>query len=185
MFDRLLGRLFARRRDSGAPRDLYVAVVARAREPVFYRDLGVPDTLDGRFDMIALHVFLVMHRLKGQGPEAETLARHLLELMVDGMDEALREMGVGDMGIGRRVKAMVNGVNGRLQAYDAALGAPEPGALEVALDNNVYGTVRDVPPAHLAALADYIRREAAALAARPLDELLAGRVAFLPVDHSD
>jgi len=175
----VLDRLFGRRRPPGAA-DFYAAVVAQAREPAFYRDLAVPDTLDGRFDLLVLHVILVMHRLKGQGAEAEEWSRALYETMITDFDRSLREMGVGDTGIAKRVKAMVRGAHGRLLAYDAALAAPDDSALEVALDNNVYGTVRDVPPDALRAMAAYVRRLVADLAAQPLADLLAGRIRFLP-----
>jgi len=179
-------RLFGRQRPPRADAEFYAAVVAQAREPAFYRDLAVPDTLDGRFDLLVLHVILVMHRLKGQGAEAEDWSRALYEAMITDFDRSLREMGVGDTGIAKRVKTMVRGAHGRLLAYDAALAAPDDSALEVALDNNVYGTVRDVPPEALAAMAAYVRRLAADLAEQPLADLLAGRIRFVaPVAGPD
>lgn len=181
MFDRLFGRLFGRSRESQAAADLYARILAQARRPEFYGDaegaLGVPDTLDGRFDMVALHLFLVMHRLKGQGEAADARSRRLFEVVTNDFERSLRELGVGDQGIARRVTAMVGGVKGRLTAYDAAI-ALDDRALEVALDNNLYGTVPEPDPRHLAAMAAYVRRSAAALAAQPLEPLLAGDVDF-------
>ena len=173
-------RLFSRRRDARRIVEFYGAVVAQARREEFYRDFSVPDTIDGRFDMVALHVFLTMHRLKGEGPEAATWARRLYETMVADFDRSLREMGVGDSGIGRRVTAMVRGVDGRLQAYGAAIADADDRALEVALDNNLYGTVRDVDPAVLAAMAGYVRRQVGALAEQALTDILAGTIRFVP-----
>lgn len=179
------GRFFGQGRPPGAV-DFYAAVLAQARAPAFYRDLAVPDTLDGRFDLLVLHVILVMHRLKGQGTEAEEWSRTLYETMITDFDRSLREMGVGDTGIARRVKTMVRGAHGRLLAYDAALAAEDDSALEVALDNNVYGTVRDVPPEALRAMAAYVRRLVAALAAQPVADLLAGRIRFVaPAANAD
>lgn len=174
----LLDRLFGRKRDDRAGLTLYNAVVAQARLPVFYRDLGVPDTLDGRFDLVALHAFLIMRRLKGAGPEAESLSRRLYEMMVDDFDRSLREMGIGDTGVGKRVKAMVRAVQGRLHAYDRALDHADPAHLDAALDNNLYGTVREAEPAWRAAVAAYLRRQAEALALQPLAEVMAGHVRF-------
>lgn len=178
MFD----RLFRRRRDPRAATEFFVKIVGQARDPVFYRDLGVPDTLDGRFDMVVLHVFLVMHRLKGQGAAAADWSRQLYETMIDNFEKSLMEQGVGDSGISRRVKTMARGMAGRIQAYDQALA---PGAdrelLEVALDNNVYGTVPDTDRAHLAALTAYVRRQVAALAEQPLESFIAGNVDFAPI----
>lgn len=175
----MLDRLFRRRRDTRAAAEFFVKIVAQARNPAFYRDLGVPDTLDGRFDMVVLHVFLVMRRLKGQGTEAMERSRLLYETMIDNFEKSLMEQGVGDSGISRRVKTMARGMAGRIQAYDRALadGADER-LLEVALDNNVYGTAPDTNPDWLAAMTAYVRREVAGLDAQPLESLLAGEVRF-------
>lgn len=175
MFDRLFGRLFGRSHETRAAADLYARIVAQARRPEFYGALGVPDTLDGRFDMVALHLFLVMHRLKRQGAAADARSHRLFEVVTADFERSLREMGVGDQGIARRVTAMVGGARGRLTAYDAAI-AQDDRALEVALDNNVYGTVAEPDPRALAALAGYVRRSVAGLAAQPLDTLLAGEI---------
>ncbi len=174
----MLDRLFRRRREALAVAEFFVTIVDQARHPAFYRDLGVPDTLDGRFDMVVLHVFLVMRRLKGQGPAAAERSRRLYEAMIDNFEKSLMEMGVGDTGIGRRIKTMARGMAGRIQVYDRALAESDDRALEVALDNNLYGTVPDVDPAHLAALVGYVRREAAGLEAQALERLLAGEIRF-------
>jgi cytochrome b pre-mRNA-processing protein 3 len=158
-------------------RDLYERVVAQARRPAFYADFGVPDTLDGRFEMIGLHLFLVLYRLKGE-PTAAELSRAVVETMVLDMDRSLREMGAGDLGVGRRVKAMARGLYGRIAAYEAGLDGPDA-MLEAALGRNLYGTVAPAP-AHLAAVAGYMRAQAAALAGQDLAMLLAGEVAFGP-----
>lgn len=182
MFERLFGRLFGRSSDATAAADLYGRIVAQARRPEFYGELGVPDTLDGRFDMVALHLFLVMHRLKGQGEAADARSRRLFEVVTADFERSLRELGVGDQGIARRVTAMVGGVKGRLTAYDAAIAADDPDidgdALEVALDNNLYGTVPEPDRRGLAAMVGYVRREVANLAAQPLESLLAGNIVF-------
>ncbi len=189
MSDSLLGRLLgglsgrlSGDRNAQAVAGLFTAIVTQARAPAFYRDLGVPDTLDGRFDLVALHCFLVMHRLKGRGAAAAALSKRLYEVMVDDFETSLMEMGVGDSGIGRRVKTMARGMAGRIRAYDEALAEDPAGGgdrrLEVALDNNVYGTVEGISPAALAVLAAYVRTSAAALEAQELEALLAGDARF-------
>ena len=110
---------------------LYAAVVARAREPVFFARFAVPDTLDGRFDLVALHAWLVLERLKEDAP----LSQALVDTIFVGFDEALRELGAGDIGMGRRVKKLADAFYGRLQAYGAA--ADEAG-LAAALVRNLY-----------------------------------------------
>jgi cytochrome b pre-mRNA-processing protein 3 len=172
--------MFRRRPYEQQGRSLYSAVVAQARHREFYADLGIPDTMDGRFDMIVLHAFLVMERLKGQGEEAEGVARALVEALFDDMDASLRELGVADLGVGRRVKQMMDGLYGRFDAYRAAVAADDGGhALRVALDNNLFGTV-ETSPARLEAMAGYLRREVLAMSGRPVGALTAGTVGFGP-----
>ncbi|MCA3254560.1 MAG: ubiquinol-cytochrome C chaperone [Alphaproteobacteria bacterium] len=152
--------------------DLYHAVVARARDPLWYTAGAVPDTVDGRFDMVALITSLVLIRLERETDPAHTVA--LTERFVDDMDGSLRELGVGDMTIGKHVGRTVSALGGRLGAYRSALaGEVEP--LSAALARNLY---RGAPPsaealewtaAQAQALAD-------ALADWPADALLAGRL---------
>src|SRR5215472_7337773 len=159
---------------------LYAAVVAQAREPRFFSTLGVPDTLDGRFESVVLHIFLVAQRLKSEPSKAAAgLSRALLESFVTDMDRSLREMGAADLGVGRRVTAMAEGLYGRLRAYEAALEESGDAALEAALRRNLYGTVDTPDEAALTAVCRYVRRQHAALASQTIAALQAGRVAFL------
>lgn len=162
---------------------LYNVLVAQARQPVFFTSGQVPDTIDGRFDMIALHAFLVMYRLKDKGDAAKSLSQALFDEMFFDMDRALREMGVGDVGIGRRVRAMGKAFMGRVEVYDAALKGL-PGDLEAALGRNVYRGA-EVPQTVLARMAEYMRDQAQALAAQPLEALLAGDITFSPMLNED
>lgn len=168
--------LFAFDTGSAASQQLYIALVAQARQSFFYSRLGVPDTLDGRFDLLALHLFLILHRLKRENsPEIARLRRELMEACLRDMDRNLREMGVGDTGVGRRVKTMNDGLFGRIHAYDAALApAAAAGMLEAALQRNVYAQAGEVNAAAIAALADYARRSTALLDAFPAEQFLAG-----------
>src|SRR5687767_4178845 len=114
--------------------ELYAAAVAQARRPEFYASLGVPDTIDGRFELVALHTFLVLRRLKGQGQAAEA-GQALVDLFIQDMDASLRELGAGDLGVGRKVKAMAQAFYGRIAAYDSGL-AGSAATLEAALRRN-------------------------------------------------
>lgn len=177
MLDRLFRRARPDRRIAGA---FYATLVAQARRPEFYEVCGVPDTVDGRFDLIALHAFLVMYRLKGQGEAAEAFAQNLFDQMFADMDVCLREMGVGDLGVGKRVKAMVRAFYGRIHAYQQGLDVPgDDHRLCVALDNNLYGTVT-VAPERIDRMATYLRRAVADLAAQPVERLVAGEGRFGP-----
>jgi cytochrome b pre-mRNA-processing protein 3 len=174
----VLARWLGRRPDPRGVATLYLQLVERSRAPVFFTTCGVPDTVDGRFDMIILHAFLLFHRLKGAGPEATQLSQALFDHLMGDMDVNLRELGVSDMGIGRKIKRMAKAFYGRVGAYDRALGEAG-GALEEALGRNLY---RTLPPPEPGArlMADYVRDAAAALAATPTAELLAGRLPMLP-----
>jgi cytochrome b pre-mRNA-processing protein 3 len=176
----LLKGLFRSRPADRVGEALFAAILHQARRPEFYEYGGVPDTLDGRFDMIALHVFLVMRRLKGQGDRAEAAARGLVEALFADLDASLREMGVGDLAVGKRIRSMMDGLYGRFDAYDAGLAeVPAGRRLRVALDNNLFGTVH-VSPEVLERMAAYVRREADALARMPVGPLLAGDLRFGP-----
>ena len=162
-----------RRRDSAVA--LYDIIVAQSRMPGFYLHCGVPDTVDGRFDMIALHAFIVLRRLKDRHRDT---AQELLEAMFDDMDRSLREMGAGDLGVGRRVKTMAKALYGRIAAYDAALDG-DAEALAEALRRNLYGTVDPDPdPAGVAAMAAYVRAEAASLERQSAETIAGGSVTF-------
>lgn len=155
---------------------LYGRLVEQARQPTFFLDWGVPDTLDGRFEVLALHAFLVLNRLKADHAATAGFAQDLFDTMFADMDRGLRELGASDLGVGRHVKAMARGLYGRIVAYERGLTGGDS-LLEEALLRNFYGG-RTASDAELAAVAGYVRRQAAALAAQPAGALLAGEVSF-------
>jgi len=116
-----------------AAESLAAEILARARAPVFFRDVGVADSFDGRFDMVALHGWLVMERLQKQG--ARVVSQALVNALFDGFEDALREQGAGDIGLGRRMKKIADAFYGRLKAYGEAA---EAGTIPDALLRNVY-----------------------------------------------
>ena len=168
--------LFHPSRHAEAGHGLYRALVAQARRTDFYLACGVPDTVDGRFDMIALHAALLLRRLKRDGETTAQLSQAVFDAMFADMDQNLREMGVGDLVVGKRVKDMVKMFYGRLSAYEAGL-AEDNGVLAHALRRNLFrkGEPR---PRDVAAMAGYLRREAASLDGQPAGQLLAGEVSF-------
>jgi cytochrome b pre-mRNA-processing protein 3 len=175
---------FRRPIEEAMAEQLYRIIVEQARQPVFYSDLGVPDTPDGRYDMIAAHVILVLRRLRDAHSETRKLAQALFDLMLADMDQNLREMGVGDLAVGKRVKGMAMAFYGRLAAYGAALRDDNAAALHAALSRNLY---RKAMPevTQVAAMATYLRREAARLDGEPVASLIAGRLRFgsAPLSH--
>jgi cytochrome b pre-mRNA-processing protein 3 len=163
-----------RRQRREAAQTAYNAIVARAREPALFAAWGVPDTIDGRFEVLALHAFLVLNRLKRE-PAAKQFSQALFDAMFADLDRGVREMGAGDEGVGKRVKAMARGFYGRLAAYDKGLG--DEMELDAALRRNLFGTVQPSPE-QVAAAARYIRAQAASLASARDETLLAGEVPF-------
>lgn len=162
-------------RHTAAAGELYAALVEQARQPAFYVALGVPDTVDGRFEMVALHVFLALHRLKAE-PGQESFGQALFDAMFADMDRSLREMGVSDLSVGRHVKTMAKGFYGRVAAYEAGLAEPGGATLADALRRNAYGTLAS-PPDPLP-LAGYLRASVASLAAQSITEVIGGRPRF-------
>ncbi len=158
--------------------ELYGAAVAAARSPEYYRDIGVPDTLDGRFDLIGLHVALLVRHLRGLPPPGPALAQAVFDAMFNDMDINLRELGVGDLSVGRKVKAMWEAWHGRAVVYETALAQSDQAALEQALVRNVWrGAAPDA--AMVAALGRQVRAQDAHLSRQGLDDLRRGRVGFL------
>jgi cytochrome b pre-mRNA-processing protein 3 len=179
--------LFRSTRKPAPATDLYEAIVAQARKPAFYAGLGVPDTVNGRFEMVALHAFLVLRRLKAAAPPVAGVGQAVFDTMFADMDLSLREMGAGDLGVGRRVKAMAEGFYGRISAYDSALASADQEALAEALRRNVYGTLKapDAASAQaVAALARYVSDSANSLASQDDAELLAGKPRFAGLGES-
>ncbi|MGG5820890.1 ubiquinol-cytochrome C chaperone family protein [Falsiroseomonas sp. HW251] len=172
----LLG-LFARKPHERAGFELYAAAVGAARDPALFGSLAVPDTLEGRFDLVSLHAGLLVCRIaRDPDPRAKDLAQAVFDAMFADMAVNLREMGVGDLAVGKRVKRMWEAFHGRAQAYDKALRAGDLAALTEALDRNVWRG--RAPPGAAGALAAHAAAADAALAAQPFDRLVAGAVRF-------
>ncbi len=154
----------------------YQRVVEQARRPVFFAAYGVPDTLDGRFEVICLHAFLYLHRLKADRPHSAALSQAFFDTMFADLDRALREMGTGDLSVGKHVKRMARGFYGRIRAYQAGI-ERDDSALTAALQRNLFGTVGGSAP-RISATAEYVRATVRELARQPGSDLLCGRVRF-------
>jgi cytochrome b pre-mRNA-processing protein 3 len=160
---------------------LYTALVAQARQPAFYRDLGVPDTVQGRYEMVVLHVYLLWRKLRNAPAPHNALGQRLFDLMVKDTDSALREMGVGDLSVAKKIKPMVEIFYGRTKAYDEALAEKDADSLVAMLGRNIYREGQD-QAAH--SLAHYIKDSAAALDALTVEDAAAGKLAFAPLEHA-
>jgi cytochrome b pre-mRNA-processing protein 3 len=166
-------RLFQPRPARLAGRALYEAAVAQARSAAFYASLGVPDTPTGRFEIYTLHVVLLLHRLKGQGEQAAETAQGLFESYLQALDHALRELGVGDLSVGRKMRGLGEAFYGRAKSYDSALAAlPDRGPLSALVGRTIYADVSGREPAPLV---DYVVGCVDGLAALPLGTVLEAR----------
>ncbi|HBK06918.1 MAG TPA: ubiquinol-cytochrome C chaperone [Acetobacteraceae bacterium] len=174
---------FLRRRDKHerAAFELYGSAVSAARDPYLYATLAVPDTLDGRFDAIGLFVYLTIRRLSAAPEPGPALAQAVFDAMFLDMDTNLREMGVGDMSVGKRNRAMWEAFHGRSVAYAAAW--DDPAALASALARNLW---RGSEPNEGAAsaLARIARAQAGCLENQGLDAMVTGKIRFLPAEEA-
>ena len=172
---------FLRRgRHERAAHELYCRLVAAARAPYFYTTLAVPDTLDGRFDLVGLYAFLVIRRLQAAPAPGPALAQAVFDAMFNDMDLNLREMGVSDLSVGKRVKQMWEAFHGRAAAYQGALAAADAALLAEVLARNVWrGAAQSDAAARLARL---VLAEDSHLAGQDPLALGRGEVAFLPPD---
>lgn len=175
-------RLFRRENPAKATvHRLYETLVERARAPVFYRAFRVADTIDGRFDLLTLHAFLVMEALRDKGQAGAALGEALATTIFTGFEEALRDLGVGDLGLSRRIKAMANAFYGRLEAYESAAVTQE--ALAAAILRNIYRG-ENLYAGEAAGLAKYMTDARARLATKEAkDSLLNGDLDYGPVPN--
>ena len=175
----LLDRLFRPRPALAVGRGLYAGVVAQSRESALYSDLGAPDTVEGRFEVYSLHVVLLLDRLRGQGEPAAEISQALFDTYVQALDDALREMGVGDLSVGRKMRKLGEAFYGRCKSYEAAFQAlPDAGPLQALLIRTVYAEAEAAPAPRLTA---YVLAQRAKLADQALDRLLRGEVDWAAV----
>jgi cytochrome b pre-mRNA-processing protein 3 len=154
-------------------RPVYEAIVAAARRPELYASYGVADSLDGRFEMISLHMYLVLDRLRGDA--ADDFRQALTDEFFADMDRSLREMGVGDLSVGKKVRKMAEVFFGRVQAYNAASGDSKK--MADALARNVYaGSARD---GDVERLLDYIGTVRSKLSDAVTADIVAGKPGVL------
>ncbi|HVZ54561.1 MAG TPA: ubiquinol-cytochrome C chaperone family protein [Pseudolabrys sp.] len=167
--------LFRRSRQAGTISALYGMIVAQARRPCFYRDLGVADTVNGRFDLLVLHLALVSERLMGDPALAE-LGQGVFDRFCRDMDDNLREIGISDLKVPKEMRRIGEAFYGRAQAYRQALAAGADEALIETITRNVYGGA--APAGAAGRLAAYMRETVQRLAAQDATALGRGEIAF-------
>ena len=174
MFKSLLG--LGRRSSREAQDALYEAIVASARQPYFYSICDVPDTPLGRFEMLSVHMFLFLERSRGGSVALGDLAQELTDEFFKDVEHSLRELGIGDLGVPKRMKKLAKMFYGRAEAYRTALGAGDRPALASALARNICPDRKEWPQAQ--DVAAYVERAHELLGAQDDGELLAGRIRF-------
>ncbi|WP_018697724.1 ubiquinol-cytochrome C chaperone family protein [Amorphus coralli] len=162
---------------------LYRSIVAQARHPVFYRDWSVADTVDGRFEMLVLHLVLSVERLRGENRAISPAGQAVFDLFLKDMDRSLREMGVGDLSVGKRMKKLGKQVYGRFDAFGPALAAGDRQTLAEAIDRNVFAG--DPKPDDANRLAGYALTAAEQLASQSTSDIESGRVNWPEPDQTE
>jgi len=146
---------------------LYGAIVAQARSAAFYRDYGAPDTVEGRLDMLVLHLVLVLRRLSQGRTALPAIGQQLFDRFCQDIDDNLREMGVGDLAVPKEMRRVAEIFYGRAKVYETALAEADPAALEATVARNVFGVSE--APLGARRLAAYIREASRQLAQQPFD----------------
>ncbi len=183
-------RLFSKNRNqrkqlSQIAEDLYSCAMLNAREKLFYERCGVPDTFDGRFDLLLVHIFIIFHLLMaGTNYKNKAVFHALFDRMFDDMGQTLREMGVGDIGVSRQIKRMMDAFNGRMHVYQEAVisenseGLPKD-SIERSLMRNLYGTVQKaVDQDHLSIMKSFVQINIADNNDSRIEKILRGHIVF-------
>lgn len=152
----MLNWIFGSRKVQKQAESLYKDIVLKSRHRAFYADYGVPDTLDGRFEMIAMNVFLEMSGLNKSSPK---MAQALFDAMFIDMDRSARERGVGDLSVPKHMKRMMKALHGRAKMYQDALSQQNDVMLHDAIKRNIFGTVENPDPRHISYFVSYMRSE--------------------------
>ena len=167
----MLKNLFKPRSGVRIGDDLYAKAVSQARNPAFYTRLGVADRIDARFELYTLHVLLLVLRLRDENTaQGQDAAQAVFDVYVSALDHALREEGVGDVAVGKKMRKLGEALYGRMNAYEQPLRAGDAGGLAEAMAKNVYA---EPDAAHSETLARYALTTRAALAAQDFNKVLA------------
>jgi len=170
-------RLRAKKRTNDSASALYIASVQQSRLEKFYTQWGVPDDVDGRFDMIVLHLMLLVRRLRPHGEETKDLSQEILNIFFADMDRNFREMGVGDMSVGKHVKKAAKAFYGRAEIIEEGLGVSQE-ALETSLMETLYRAV-DLATSDEKKMSMYVIETNNYLSQQSLKQLLSGQIHFL------
>ncbi len=178
--DIMFGFLFKRKKLSKSAHKLFSQVIEQSRLPVFYQEFQVDDTLDGRFDVMSLHMALVLHKLDQHDDlgECKYIKRLLQETMFDNLDLTVREIGVGDMGVGKKIKAMAEAFYGSMMAYQSAMQEEDASKMSDVLHRNLYRE-RDIEEELLTKMSQYVSDQWDHFKTQTMDDVMDGHLSFI------
>jgi cytochrome b pre-mRNA-processing protein 3 len=174
----MMFHFFRRSQSNPSIASLYGTIVAQARAAPFYRIFGVPDTVNGRFEMVVLHTVLVLRRLEKEPLPLRRIGQELFDWFCRDMDGSLREMGVGDLAVPTKMRKIGEAFYGRQAAYGVALATHDPQPLVAALERNVFGAPSETSGLGAMRLATYVRAAAEKLADQDGQALSRAELAF-------
>lgn len=174
----MIWNLFKRKKANQALVERQYAEITRgARSPIFYAEMGVPDTVMGRFEMIAIHLILYLRGNGSAGAATRGIAQDIVDAFFEDVDHSIRELGVGDVGVPKRMKKLARMFYGRVKSYGQALDAGDRAGLIEALKRNIHPESADIAPS-TQALADWMLATALSLEDVPEETLAAGKLTF-------
>ena len=159
---------------------IYSIIVDTARKPVFYSKLSVPDTVDGRFDMIILHMFFVLNRLQhSDAGDSKAFSQQLFDYMFSDMERSLRELGVGEVGVPKHMKRMMKGFNGRMDQYHTSLEQNDTQALTESVRKNIFFGADNVTSDQVKQMTTYAKAQYAHINKASIEDILSGTLTFM------
>ncbi len=169
-------KLFRSKPQKNVGLSLYAACVEQARLPDLYLNMAVPDTVEGRFELYTLHVMLLLDRMRGQGARAQDISQALFDSYIQALDDALREMGVGDLSVGKKMRKLGEAFYGRAKSYEVAFASlPDTQELNALLARTVFA---ETPTAEVAPIASYVLAQRDNLLGLPLEAILDGNMTW-------
>lgn len=172
----MFGLLKAKNPYEQAASEAYAALLAQVRKPAFYTEFGVPDTQWARFDLLTVHIFMIYHVLLEKPEDYSRFNQALFDATFADMDQALRQVGIGDMGVPKRMRKLMKGFNGRMHAYQAALSGEQD--LGEVLVRNVYEEQQQPGAEPVSAMKKYVQDAVDLIKNQPVSEIMEGRIAF-------
>lgn len=182
----MFGFFSKKKKLSGSANKIFLKIIDHTRSPVFYTRFAVDDSLDGRFDLMTVHMVLVLEILENHEPidDARILGRTLQEIMFDNLDLTLREIGVGDLGVSKKIKVMAEAFFGRMATYQKLFNKYDIENMSLALKRNLYRG-KDIDNAIMTKFAKYVYLQITHLKTQSVQDIMTGKIDFLLPDEKD